>query len=335
MKKSLLALAVLGAFAGAAQAQTGVTVYGSFDAGVRHQTNVAVAGAPGTYDSNTTMGSSGTYNSNRFGFKGVEDLGGGLNAHFTLEGGFNSGTGVGNAGLFDRSAFVGLGGSWGSLDLGRQYSINFKTIGKYDPFNYKYTGIVPLAGQGGLTRFNNDIQYSGKFGGVGVMAEYALGEVAGSTSNGSTAAVGASYSGGPFSVGAAYTAGKRVAPTAYEDMDNWTIGGAYTTGPFRIAVGYADHSQDLTAGGEDKVKDAWVGGSYAMSPAAALSVAYYQTKAEAAAGADGKRKLFIVGATYSLSKRTNFYADVDNSRYDGSLARPNNTGISVGINHLF
>ena len=340
MKKSLLALAVLGAFAAAAQAQTSVTVYGSFDAGVRHQTNVATDTA-GVYDSDTTMSSNGTYNSNRLGFKGVEDLGGGMNAHFDLETGFNTGNGAVAGNLFNRAAYVGLGGAWGSLDLGHQYSVNFKTIGKYDPFNYKYTGIIPLATQGGLTRLNNDIQYSGNFGGVGFMAEYALGEVAGSTSNNSTGAIGANYSGGPFTVGAAYTTGKRnttAAPAVYEDMDNWTIGGAYTTGPFRVAIGYAENQQDLTAGGENKVKDAWIGGSYALSPAAALSVAYYQTKAEAAA-ADGKRQLFIVGATYALSKRTNFYADVDNARYDGTFGgdtdRPNNTGISVGINHLF
>ncbi|HCN90568.1 MAG TPA: porin, partial [Oxalobacteraceae bacterium] len=165
MKKTLLALAVLGAFAGAASAQTAVTIYGSFDGGVRHVTNVDAAG-----DSITKMGSNGTYNSNRIGFKGVEDLGGGLNAHFDLETGFNTGTGTldtpaGTTGtLFNRSAYVGLGGAFGSVDLGRQYSVNFKTIGAYDPFAYKYTAIIPLAAQGGLTRLNNDIQYTGTFG---------------------------------------------------------------------------------------------------------------------------------------------------------------------------
>ena len=69
MKKSLLALAVLGAFASAAQAQSAVTIYGSFDGGVRYKTNVNAAG-----DNLTTVGSTGTYNSNRIGFRGVEDL---------------------------------------------------------------------------------------------------------------------------------------------------------------------------------------------------------------------------------------------------------------------
>jgi predicted porin len=345
MKKSLLALAVLGAFAGVASAQTSITIYGSFDGGVRHQTNANAAG-----DSKLTMGSNGTYNSNRLGFKGVEDLGGGLNAHFQLETGFNTGTGQLDTAsttnkLFNRTASVGLGGAWGSLDLGRQYSVNFKTIGLYDPFAYKYTGIIPLAGQGGLTRLDNDIQYSGKFGGVGVMAEYALGEVAGSTSNGATQAIGANYTGGPFSVGAAYTQGKRnvtAAPAAanYQDLKNWTVGGAYATGPFRVAVGYADAKQDAGAGSDGRTKDWWLGGSYNLTPAAALSAAYYETKATAntpLASADTKQKLFIIGATYSLSKRTNFYADVDNKRFSVSAgtAPASQTGISVGINHLF
>src|SRR3569833_1277636 len=83
MKKTLLALAVIGTFCGAAQARADVTVYGSIDAGLRNQTNTDAAG-----DSLLSMGSNGTYRSNRLGFKGTEDLGGGLNAHFVLETGF-------------------------------------------------------------------------------------------------------------------------------------------------------------------------------------------------------------------------------------------------------
>jgi len=381
MKKTLLALAVLGAFAGAASAQTAVTIYGSFDGGVRHVTNVDAAG-----DSISKMGSNGTYNSNRIGFKGVEDLGGGLNAHFDLETGFNTGTGVQDGALFNRSAYVGLGGAFGSVDLGHQYSVNFKTIGAYDPFAYKYTAIIPLASQGGLTRLNNDVQYTGTFGPVTARAEYALGEVAGNTSGGSTTAVGVGYATGPFSVGGAYTQRKNnVAPTVvagtatnplgnsalvaafvganpYQDQKNWTVGGAFRTAAFSVAVGYADDKQDtgFAAPSEQlRVKDAWVGGSFNLSPAAALTAGYYETKTSSS-GADGKRKLLIVGGTYALSKRTNFYADIDNSKFSGTsvglanslpltglpygqfsplagspTGQDRQTGVSVGINHLF
>lgn len=341
MKKSLLALAVLGAFAGAAQAQTSVTVYGSFDAGIRSQEDLT---ATGDTARTLKMGSNGTYNSNRIGFRGVEDLGGGMNAHFTLETGFNSGTGaLDNAAnrLFNRSAFVGLGGAWGSVDLGRQYSVNFKTIGAYDPFAYKYTGIIPLAAQGGLTRLDNDIQYTGAFGPVTVRAEYALGEVQGDTGAGATVALGASFKTGPFSVGGAYTTRANGTDTA--DQDNWTVGGAFATGPFRVAAGYAEDDRDAgfatAATPATETRDAWLGGSYNITPAMALQAAWYQTRVEVP-GAEARRDLAIIGATYNLSKRTNFYADIDSSRLKGSVTggltgSERLNSFSVGINHLF
>jgi predicted porin len=339
MKKSLLALAVLGAFAGAAQAQTGVTVYGSFDAGLRHQSNTTATG-----DSNTTMNSKGQYSSNRIGFKGVEDLGGGLNAHFTLETGFWTGSGeLDNTTnqLFQRQAFVGLGGAWGAVDLGRQYSIIYQTVSAYDPFNYKYSGIIPVS-VFDSNRLNNDIKYTGQFGPVKVQAEYALGEVAGRTSSKSTRAIGATYAAGPFTIGTAYAQHPDTAGTGSKlDKKDWTIGGAFATGPFRVAAGYNETKADV-ATGTDKTKDWWLGGSYALTPAAALTAGYYETKADRAATADGKRKLFIVGATYALSKRTNFYADIDNKRYNGTAGslttgkgNDSQTGVSVGLLHTF
>jgi predicted porin len=379
MKKSLIALAVLGAFAGTASAQSSVTIYGSFDGGLRNQTNV---GKPNDLAANKgsklSVGSSGTYNSNRIGFKGVEDLGSGMNAHFVLETGFNTGTGALNntvSQLFDRAASVGIGGTWGSLDFGRQYSVSFKTIGAYDPFNYKYTGIVPLAtvaagsqGSGsnpfgfGSTRFNNDIQYSGTFGPVTAYAEYALGEVVGNSTAGRAAAVGATYANGPLSFGAAYTARKTnglmpvpgtvfssainsatTSTTPYDqDNNQWTLGGAYKFGAARVAVGYADEKQDLRAGGDGRAKNAWAGVSFAITPAMELTGAYYRTKVSATGARDGKRDLFIVGGTYALSKRTNFYADIDLNKYkDGAVGYfapqgvEKQTGVSVGMNHLF
>ena len=334
MKKSLLALAVLGAFAGVAQAQTSVTIYGSFDAGVRSEENLAG-------DRTLRMGSNGHYNSNRIGFRGVEDLGGGMNAHFTLESGFNTGTGaLDNATnqLFNRSAFVGLGGAWGSLDLGRQYSVHFKTIGGYDPFIYQYTRVIPLAGLAGLTRLNNDIQYTGAFGPVTVRAEYALGEVTGDTGAGATAALGAGFKTGPFSMGGAYTT--RANATDSADQNVWTIGGAFATGPFRVALGYANDDRDAgfaaVGAAADEIENAWLGGSYNISPALALQAGWYRTEANVGAI---ESDLAIVGATYNLSKRTNFYTNIDHRNSDATVGgvrgTAKQTGFSVGVNHLF
>ena len=355
MKKTLLALAVLSSFAGAASAQSAVTIYGSFDGGLRDVSHVGTTVATGR-DDKLTMGSNGTYNSNRIGFKGVEDLGGGLNAHFVLETGFNTGTGQLDTAtttnkLFNRSAYVGLGGAFGSVDLGRQYSVNFKTIGAYDPFAYKYPAIIPLAGQAGLTRLDNDVQYTGTFGPVTARAEYALGEQASGKSDGSTVAAGVNFASGPFSAGAAYTKRKNnvavvavpANPANFQDQKNWTIGGAFRAAAFSVAVGYADNKQQTgTAVPEGRTKDEWVGGSFNLSPAAALTLGYYRTILDVGTGvgvtAGGRQNLAIFGGTYSLSKRTNIYADIDNAKLSGiaiTNGQGSRTGVSVGVNHLF
>lgn len=393
MKKSLITLAVLGAFAGAAQAQapaTVVTLYGSFDGGLRNQSSGG--------QSRLTMNSGGTYNSNRLGFKGTEDIGGGNNAHFALEIGFLTGTGaLDNASnqLFNRTAAVGMGGSWGSVDFGRQYSVAFKVIGGYDPFNYKYTGIIPLAGAsigsqvlgtptattiapgiGGNTRFNNDIQYAGGFGPLTVRAEYALGEQNGSRTNGTAEAVGVTWTSGPISVGGAYSEQKPNLGTTSATGQLWryrkqaTIGGAFTAGPFRAAVGFIDDKLNVgnllfVSGttstavnfGELRVRNAWGGLSFSVSPKVAVTGAVYQTKQTVSpsfsginVGAESKRDLVIVGVTYAFSKRTNLYADYDHAKTKakGSVSfagAPSASvtaaadvkvkGISVGINHTF
>jgi len=341
MKKSLLALAVLGAFAGAASAQTSVTIYGSFDAGVRSQTNVDAAG-----NSKLTMGSNGTYNSNRIGFKGTEDLGGGMDAHFTLESGFNSGTGAldnANNQLFNRTALVGIGGAWGKVDLGRQYTNAFQTIAAYDPMNYKFTGIALAVPATAGVRYNNDIKYTGTFDAVTVRAEYALGEVAGNSSAGSNKSVGISYKAGPLALGGAYSDLRSAADL---QTKHYTIGGAYTFGPARLAVGYADQKATVNAaGGETQNKFSWIGLNYAVSPVIEITPAFYRNKqsgvtaAGVAGSADGKKDLLMLSATYAFSKRTSFYALIDQAKLEGALntvsPQDRQRDIAVGINHVF
>ena len=334
MKKQMIVLAALGAVVGAVQAQSSVTVYGVVDAGVRHLTNADAAG-----DSKLTMGSKGTYSSNRFGFSGVEDLGDGMNAHFNLEGGFNSGTGAldntANV-LFRRQAFAGLGGKWGSVDFGRQYTVAFKVAYAYDPFDYKYTDLIPVAGAATGARFDNDIQYTGAFGPVTLRAEYALGEVAGSTRNGSAQAVGMSYIQGPLILGAAYTQ-RKPAPT-FLDNKNWTVGGGYRIGDVGIYLGYIDEKQ-ATATIDTTTKNEWGGVRYKLTTAMELTAAYYRTKTSTA-GVAGKRDLAMLGGAYSLSKSTRLYADIDNARLSGTTStaaagQTLMTGISAGVFHAF
>ena len=116
MKKTLLALAVLGTFAGVASAQSSVTIYGIVDASIVSMDNGA------TTNGRTTRMDSGRDSASRIGFKGVEDLGNGLKATFLLESGFAADTGAlasANS-LFNRLSYVGLeSNSWGGLRLGR------------------------------------------------------------------------------------------------------------------------------------------------------------------------------------------------------------------------
>jgi predicted porin len=333
MQKKLIALAIASLVSAPVFAQSQVTLYGTFDAGVRHQDN-----ADGNGNSNTTMDSLGTYNSNRWGMRGSEDLGNGLRANFNLEGGFMSGSGVGSVsgGLFGRKAIVGLSGNWGAVDLGRNYTTIFYTTGAYEPFHYKHTGVVPIAGLDGARR-NNTITYTSKpMNGLTIRANHAFGEVAGDSGLGANNEVGASYGNGPFSMGIAYGV-DRIASSPDLDSKQWTIGGAYKVNPFEIMAGYDVDKTDVAGGGTNDRKVSWIGGRYAMSGNNAVSLAYYHDKRDTAA-ADGSAKLWILGFVHNLSKRTEFYADIDNRKVDGTLntgTDSSNTGISVGINHAF
>jgi predicted porin len=347
MKKSLFALAMLGVFAGVTHAENSIQIYGVIDSGVR---NVTIVNGVG--NNRTTMSSTGTFNSNRIGFKGIESLGSGLDAHFVLENGFNVGTGtLNNAAnrLFERSAYVGLGNkSWGSLDLGRQYNLAFQTIAAYDPFAYKYPAIASAVAATAGLRFDNDIQYKGIFGPVLAGFEYAFGETS-AFNTGSSKSIGAGYNAGPLAIGAAYT----LRNIAGFNNKHWTAGAAYQSGAARVAAGYVDQKQERGAAADARTKWAWLGASYAINPAIEFTGAYYRTKQDGAANTapaagaiglpaftgEGKKDLYMLGATYALSKRTNFYAEIDYSKLSNGLivAAPQDRqrGISAGINHLF
>ncbi|MET0858879.1 MAG: porin [Telluria sp.] len=350
MKNQTIAMAVMATLSGAAMAQSNVTVYGSIDGGLRNLTDSNAAG-----DSVLTMGSNGTFRSNRLGFKGDEDIGGGMRINFMLEAGFNSGTGAlnnTNGVLFQREAHVGIGGRLGTVDVGRQYTVAYKTALAFDPFTYRYPSITYALSATAGTRKDNDIQYSGKFGDVTVRAEYALGEVAGSSANGSTRALGANYASGPLKLGGSYTKGKQNVGSAnvpnYKDYDHYNVGGAYNFGKLTAAVGYVDSVQQ-TATRDTTSKWRWAGLSYKVTSPLSVTVAWYQTRAfnatgsAATAAGAAKKDLYMAGLIYDLSKRTNLYAEVDVSRLDGGYAtggttklnQRSQTGVSAGIMHMF
>jgi len=128
MKKSLLALATLGAFAGAAQAQSSVSVYGVMDASYTGiESNVTTtAGAKTTVSNRNTVNGDGGLSTSRLGFRGVEDLGGGLSAQFVLEYDLIN---IGTGGTGDAGAQAATGTSGASTSTSRGFGPRYSYIG--------------------------------------------------------------------------------------------------------------------------------------------------------------------------------------------------------------
>jgi len=142
MKKSLFAVAALSAIAGAAQAQSSVTVYGIMDLGyVGYNTRVATGSTQTPQAVNKTTGnafSASGESTSRLGFKGTEDLGGGTSAFFTVEVGVtpNSAQNFSTSGTANRQTFVGLKKNGiGQFALGTQYTVVHNAVAATDPGN--------------------------------------------------------------------------------------------------------------------------------------------------------------------------------------------------------
>jgi predicted porin len=339
-----------------AYAQTPVTVYGTVDGGVRHVTNASPAG------DTLKLSSNGEFYNNRLGFKGSEDLGGGINTHFQFEMGWNTGTGESDNKrdqLFQRYALIGIEGPFGVIDIGRMPSLSCKVIYHYDPFAYHYVYTIPLAGAAagnefartppfgtmGGTRFDNDIQYIAKSNGWMAGAEYSFGEAEGSNRNGSAQALAFAYVGGPLAIGAAYTMQRPdislAGATDYRNQYQTTFGGSYQLGDVRLSVGYIRTTIDTPSLTRlNGAKNLWAGASYRVTPAVSLTLGYYRTTLDKADREAARRNFAILGATYALSNRTSLYVDIDRAELTGVIAftpgrETVQVGTSLGIYHAF
>ncbi|WP_414443398.1 porin [Burkholderia sp. 22PA0106] len=322
-----------------AHAQSSVQLYGTVDGGIRYQTNAAKGG--GTI---YTMNSNGYFSSNKLDFRGREDLGGGWDAHFLLESGFNVGNGqldnTTNT-LFQRQSFVGLGNKkYGSLDFGRQYTIAHDIISYYDPFHFHFTPILPLTQASDGTRNNNDVKYKNHFGNVLFEVDNSFGGVAGNFASGAAHAVGLTYTLGPASLGGVYGHRSVLSGTNYAG-DTYYMGGAsYRLGPVELSGGFM--SEDLqTQGAPHQVTNNAFGGlSWNIKSTMVLYGGYYQTTVSTDKAS--RRGLSIVSLAYLLSKRTTLYAEADYTSYRHSVVStlnpngvPSQTAVTIGIDHLF
>jgi predicted porin len=182
MKKTLLAAALLAGFAGAASAQSSVTLYGVLDGGVRYQNWNLSNGPFSKVDISTSSIAvvSGTQSTSRFGVKGVEDLGSGNQAVWNLEGQVNVNDGsAGSYSTWQRTSIVGLrNDAWGQVDIGRQLNLAFKFAGA--PIDSAFgvnAPIINISGVMGVTavRQSNMLMYqSPSMSGFKVGAQYSF-----------------------------------------------------------------------------------------------------------------------------------------------------------------
>ncbi|MGO4479451.1 porin [Massilia sp. 2TAF26] len=353
MKKSALALAVLAAFSlnTQAQAQSNVQVYGLMDAGVEYVTNAGPNG------NSMTRVVSGGKNTSRWGFRGTEDLGGGLKAVFNLEGGVLLDTGAQDGTLFKRQANVGLEGGFGRVVIGRSFTTTYDLVIKFDPLgfapNYSWATSGNATGPskyGMTTAFDNLIKYTGHTGGFTYGATIGLGEQANSQADGRKYAVGGSWFGGGFGVMASYEQvnGNTVAATGNRDKTTaYHLGADYKAGQWRYVAGMRGYKLESgKAATPDLRGDTYWGGiTYNVQAWTLTGAVYHVNTKELPAAKDADPTMLVARAMYALSKRTDLYmvaahAKADHgqlvglSRDDPGFGSTQN-GFTAGIQHRF
>ncbi|QBE65609.1 porin [Pseudoduganella lutea] len=353
---------------GLAGAQTtSVTVYGSLDAGPTRVSNVRGQGV--------TLVDDGVLQADRFGIRATEDLGGGMQAIAQLEGGFATSTGVQprNGVLFNRLAFVGLSGRYGTLALGHHSNMMFDAVGKlsngvlfgsfyaFHPGNFDETANV---GQ-----IDNGIKYTSReINGMTVGAVYALGEQPGDSSRNRAWGINFTYASGPLRVGGAWTSANNKVLNIGQSLGLRSLLG-------QSLIGGTAGAPVFTPLQASNVRNTGLGVSYALD-GVLLHAALVRSRLQALAGEttmstpelgvnvrvgasaslntslssshmDGMRwNQAGVNYVYSLSRRTEVYAMaiMQRAHGDGAVAAINSLGyasgqrqnaLRLGVHHLF
>jgi len=365
MKKSLLALAVAGAFSGAAFAQSSVTVFGIVDTGFNY--------SKGDGNGNVKQLTNSGLNSSRLGFRGSEDLGGGLKANFWLEAGTiasdngslggtntnNQASGAtGGGGLtFGRRSYVGLSGGFGEIRLGREYTPMFLQITGNDPFGtngvgdtkiYATTGLSTTAAVQTTVRDSNGINYltPGGIGGVYAHVAYAFGEnnsQAANANDGRMIGGRLGWSGAGADVSVAYGKTDYLQSPTQGKYTVMGIAGSYNISGIKPMAQYVKHKVDYSTGTDPERTDWLVGIVWSIGATdLRASINRYDVKNT---NNDGQQ--IAVGVVYNLSKRTALYgtyAQMDNkgtgtSFATGSVAATTlggkTQGLDLGVRHSF
>ncbi|MDC8756024.1 porin [Janthinobacterium fluminis] len=343
MKKALIALAVLGAPAFAA-AQSSVTIYGIADVSLNRY-----SGSNGGLQSNgstTRIDSSAGNNlaGSRLGFKGKEDLGGGLSADFKLEMGITLDNGMSEQGgrLFGRTSRVGLNSNYGSVHLGRQDTPAFELLSSVDPMGVGLAGSagnihagnkalypvgrlggVPQQGWMGLSAFraNNSVRYdTPNVQGFSGSVLYGLGEAAESR-HGNIGIASVSYNQGPVYVGYVHihdnSAGVVNPATLNYNQKSDALGLTYDFGAAKLHA-LAATKKANSAGVEDKANYYLLGVSAPVASNGQVLASWNRSTGKNSNANTADQ--YAVGYLYSMSKRTTLYTSYARIKNKGNAA---------------
>ncbi|MFC3338220.1 porin [Paracandidimonas soli] len=346
MKKTLLAAALAVGFAGVAQAETSVTLYGIVDTGIgytqfKDKDSDVKSSKTGLYD--------GVQSGNRWGLKGSEDLGNGLKAIFQLESGFNINGGNSLQGnrLFGRQATLGLSSdSWGTVNFGRQTNIASQFLGGItSPFGdaFKEAHIGSSFRSMATVRADNVVSYvTPNFSGFqfGVGYSFNTGgdqafDVKNAGSNPDDGNVklittGLRYANGPLAIGASYD--QLDSENYASKVKAYNVAASYDFEVVKLHLGWGQERKGTLAGfgfddgatggidvGESAgfIADSFKTNNYSVGLSAPVGagkvMAGWQSSRLASgayrdAQAKSSQNLYSLGYTYDLSKRTNLYA---------------------------
>ena len=344
MTKNLLALLIAAAISGAASAQSNVSVFGIIDVGVRNAHN----GSAGSMWSESTDGMT----QNRLGFRGVEDLGGGLQAGFWLESALSPDTGTANPQRFwhRRSTVSLMSSTLGEIRLGRDNTATYWNLNVFDPFNNNgvggMTNLFPAAVASQavqtLVRADNVVGYylPGTLGGFYGQVQYAFGE-----GNGDNKYAGGrfGYANGPLEAAIAY--GQTWTNTSHK-VKTLDGGATYDFDTFKLFGQYADLKYDRWK------RTIYLVGATVPVGVGLIRASYTHSKFDGPAcpaaltTCDDANQLAL-GYVHLLSKRTALYATgavIDNGD-KGALTVPGgpsgmrrgekSRGFEAGLRHIF
>ena len=350
MKKSLLALAVLGAFAGVASAQSSVTLFGTVDLSAKYVKNDGSA-------RRVSLSQDGI-NSSQLGFRGTEDLGGGLKAGFLLLGAVSADTGSAGSGtkFFNRSSYVRLWGNFGEVRLGRDYTPTFWNQTIFDAFGTVGLGsslnvVHPALFSSTLVRADNSIGYLLPSGIGGVYGQAMVAASEGASGNAGRYIGGrVGFAAGPFDIAGSYGQQRVDAAPGAPSQKTYNIGGSYDLGVVKL-LGYYDRDT-LSFTGFNQKEDRFSLSGVVPLGQGEIHAGYDRSKLKnsIAPATSNTISQFKVGYVYNLSKRTAVYSNYSrltngklsqNSVAGGtSITAPptldgKSNGVEFGLRHFF